>query len=589
MQIHLRKTLAEAIGVSKFTQFGINKDSWGWKDDTYLDLPAMTRYKVDDLRALLSEHEELRGVATLIRDIDTWLLALHDPESINSVKPRSPRQFEALVIRLLGLTPGHRVYKRYESMDDVFLAYYVEKVEYHARYESNGHVIPEHVTIDYHFEDFRGKQEEREQFRRADCVGMSVIEALARKNFYPETKSLRKQYLSDVKRWGDLVKQIGKQMLAYGMADDNGVDGNPQDSNHWYYSRVHTYKMAAKDGPAKVLVDIFREDIQDKERQDRYHCDTWFWTIGEHKKLIEAETTEVRKKGHSFDTEDEENLLESLDVSTPEIEVPIHPFVIVFDLKKHLRLRIHIHYLAEYCYDKSMIDKLILPSELKSLVAMLIEHEGAEFKDIVEGKSGGAVVLLCGPPGVGKTLTAEVYAEAEERGLYSVQCSQLGVKPAELEEELLKCFTRAQRWGAVMLLDEADVYVKERGGDLNQNAIVGVFLRVLEYQSNVLFLTTNRPDDVDDAIASRCIARLNYQPPKAEQQAAIWRVLSQASSITIEDETILEIVEANPNITGRDVKNLLKLAYLISISKGGPIDLKAIEFAKQFKPTQKER
>lgn len=586
MRLNLRRPLAEEIGLSTFTRFGINKDSWGWKEDTGLDLAEMERETIDDLRSLLAEHLEKRGVQTLIRDIDTWLLALHDPESVEGAKPRSPRQFEPLLIRLLGRTPGHRIYSRYESIDDVYLAYYVEKIEYHPPHQSGNRIVPEHVTMDYHWEDYRGKHETSEVFWRADCTGFAVIEALARKNFYLETPALRKKYLQEVKRWGALVKQIGKQMKAYGVADDNEVDGNPADDSHWYYRRVHTYPMAKKDGPTKVLIDVFREDLENKEDNEYYHLDTWFWTLDKHKKLVRDEEKKQKIKSRQFDREDEENLLESLDIVTPEIEIPIHPFAIVFDLKKHLRLRIHVSYLADYIYDKQMIDKLILPKELKSLVGMLIEHEGSNFKDIVEGKSGGAVVLLTGPPGVGKTLTAEVYAESEERGLYSVQCSQLGVKPSELEEELLKCFTRAERWKAVMLLDEADVYVRERGSDLNQNAIVGVFLRVLEYQSNVLFLTTNRPDDVDDAIASRCIARLNYVSPSDMQQVQIWRILSQASGIKIGDGELLEIVKNNPGITGRDVKNLLKLAQLIAASDGSQITAAKVEFAKQFKPTQ---
>ena len=46
-----------------------------------------------------------------------------------------------------------------------------------------------------------------------------------------------------------------------------------------------------------------------------------------------------------------------------------------------------------------------------------------------------------------------------QRPLYSVQCSQLGLEPADLERELLKIFTRAARWNAILLLDEADVYI----------------------------------------------------------------------------------------------------------------------------------
>jgi AAA+ superfamily predicted ATPase len=135
-----------------------------------------------------------------------------------------------------------------------------------------------------------------------------------------------------------------------------------------------------------------------------------------------------------------------------------------------------------------------------------------------------------------------------------------------------------------MLLDEADVYVHERGRDMQQNAIVGVFLRVLEYQDSVLFLTTNRPDDVDDAVASRCVARLNYRFPSQEEQREIWSILSKNSNILLSQKNIEQIVAENPGISGRDIKNLLKLALLVRGKK--PIRPEDIEFVRQFQPTR---
>jgi AAA+ superfamily predicted ATPase len=134
-----------------------------------------------------------------------------------------------------------------------------------------------------------------------------------------------------------------------------------------------------------------------------------------------------------------------------------------------------------------------------------------------------------------------------------------------------------------MLLDEADVYAHKRGNDLTQNAIVGVFLRVLEYQSAVLFFTTNRAEDVDDAIASRCVARLNYEVPTKADQAKIWRILVDQSGAKMSDREIKRVVDANPTLTGRDVKNLLKLAMLTAKQNG--ITATDVEFVKQFKPT----
>jgi hypothetical protein len=59
-----------------------------------------------------------------------------------------------------------------------------------------------------------------------------------------------------------------------------------------------------------------------------------------------------------------------------------------------------------------------------------------------------------------------------------------------VQESLQKAFTLAYRWGCVLLLDEADVFLQQRSGsDMNRNAVVSVFLRTLEYYSGILFLT----------------------------------------------------------------------------------------------------
>ncbi len=122
-------------------------------------------------------------------------------------------------------------------------------------------------------------------------------------------------------------------------------------------------------------------------------------------------------------------------------------------------------------------------------------------------------MLCAGQPGVGKTLTAEVYSEIIKRPLYRVHSGQLGLNVAATEAILKDTLTRAQRWGAVMLIDEADVCIKRRDDDITMNAVVGVFLRVLEYFNGLLFLTTNRIDDIDDASVSRCIALIKFYPP----------------------------------------------------------------------------
>lgn len=110
-----------------------------------------------------------------------------------------------------------------------------------------------------------------------------------------------------------------------------------------------------------------------------------------------------------------------------------------------------------------------------------------------------------------------------------------------------------------MLIDEADVYIKRRDDDITMNAVVGVFLRVLEYFNGLLFLTTNRIDDIDEAIVSRCIALIRFHPPDSVARRKIWTVMCEQFALNIEAALVDELVETFPTATGRDIKGLAKL------------------------------
>ena len=141
--------------------------------------------------------------------------------------------------------------------------------------------------------------------------------------------------------------------------------------------------------------------------------------------------------------------------------------------------------------------ELQLEKESKELLMAYVKHHkapslrksaqetgGIDSKafDVIEGKGQGLAILLHGPPGVGKTLTAETIALATSRPLLTVSVAEIGVEAHEAERKLTDVFVDAARWEAVLLMDEADVFVEERiKGDLGRNALVSVLLRCLEY------------------------------------------------------------------------------------------------------------
>ena len=184
----------------------------------------------------------------------------------------------------------------------------------------------------------------------------------------------------------------------------------------------------------------------------------------------------------------------------------------------------------------SGFDDLVLPPGHKDTVEALVNRhsrsiEAAATKsevktsmDLVTGKGKGLIILLHGAPGVGKTSTAECVAEKTERPLFAITCGDLGESAIEVEENLEKNFSLAHRWGCLLLLDEADVFLSLRSQtDLRRNAIVSVFLRTLEYYSGILFLTTNRVGTLDPAFKSRIHVSLYYPNLTKKASSEIWR------------------------------------------------------------------
>ncbi|KAL0764979.1 hypothetical protein CaCOL14_012785 [Colletotrichum acutatum] len=144
-------------------------------------------------------------------------------------------------------------------------------------------------------------------------------------------------------------------------------------------------------------------------------------------------------------------------------------------------------------------------------------------QDLIRGKGSGLFILLHGVPGVGKTATAEAIAQANNKPLFAITCGDLGISAEAVEMKLNEIFRLAHIWDCVLLLDEADIFLAKRDKDnLERNAIVSVFLRVLEYYKGILFLTTNRVGTMDEAFKSRLHISLYYEPLDETQTRKIF-------------------------------------------------------------------
>lgn len=81
-------------------------------------------------------------------------------------------------------------------------------------------------------------------------------------------------------------------------------------------------------------------------------------------------------------------------------------------------------------------------------------------------------------------------ADCQNLHRYAISCGDLGTDPERLEVKLKEVFNYAVAWKAILLLDEADIFLQERSiDDVNRNALVSIFLRELEYYDGILFVS----------------------------------------------------------------------------------------------------
>lgn len=104
--------------------------------------------------------------------------------------------------------------------------------------------------------------------------------------------------------------------------------------------------------------------------------------------------------------------------------------------------------------------------------------------------------------------------------------------PMQLDITLDRIFRIAKHLNTILLIDEADVFMENRSSyQSSHNRLVTVFLRKLEYYEGVLFLTTNRVMEFDEAVLSRIHLKIKYPELTKDARRKIWEsFLSEAST-----------------------------------------------------------
>lgn len=167
---------------------------------------------------------------------------------------------------------------------------------------------------------------------------------------------------------------------------------------------------------------------------------------------------------------------------------------------------------------------LVIPIVLEERIARIIHEYRQQKKLKSHGLTNRRKVLLIGPPGTGKTMTAKVLAHELRLPLYTIQVDRLLTKfMGETSAKLRQIFDLIQNEVGVYLFDEFDAIGGERSleNDVGEmRRVLNSFLQFIEQDSSdsVVVAATNSPKLLDRALFRRFDDVMYYEQPTDDER-----------------------------------------------------------------------
>lgn len=218
-----------------------------------------------------------------------------------------------------------------------------------------------------------------------------------------------------------------------------------------------------------------------------------------------------------------------------------------------------------HVFDKNLLNSVVMDGKVREKLLLFAPAKNSAQlsawgvgKGLLHRKSN--IALFMGPFGSGKTLTARALAEYLEMPFYPFDSADLA---QGLEMALRLIAARAKRWGALVIWNEAEIFLEDRGPFIGgANPATSVVLQYIErFEGGMLILTTNRPAVIDEGINSRIPLKILFPPPNSERRLKIWLAhIPKEMPVTpkMDDAYLYELSEIK--LDGRQISAAVNLA-----------------------------
>lgn len=192
------------------------------------------------------------------------------------------------------------------------------------------------------------------------------------------------------------------------------------------------------------------------------------------------------------------------------------------------RTRGELAELVEVSHPRVQLRELVAPADRIAQIKQILAEQRQRKNLLEHGYAPSHRLLLEGPPGTGKTMTASVLATELSLPMYTVRLDGLLSKfMGETAAKLRVVFDAVAAERAVYLFDEFDALGADRSGnDVGEaRRILNSFLVFLENSSpeSIVIAATNHRSILDKALFRRFDVVLDYTLPDARQAVTVMR------------------------------------------------------------------
>jgi SpoVK/Ycf46/Vps4 family AAA+-type ATPase len=184
----------------------------------------------------------------------------------------------------------------------------------------------------------------------------------------------------------------------------------------------------------------------------------------------------------------------------------------------------------------------------------------------------GTIALnFWGPPGTGKSRTAEAFATELGMTLIVADFGELsGNLFGDTEKNLTELFEQAEKNKAIIFIDEADSLLSKRNSSNNavgqtNNQVKSHLLTLLDRKKTIMVFATNKFEDYDRAFLRRIAFHINIDLPDENQRIKLWELhLPKKIPKSISYKKLSELSD---KLSGGDIKNIA-LKLIIKLNSG---------------------